>query len=63
MIDEPLTIDLPAPWSHTKFETNEVGPINYLVGPNGSGGARVDQCLRNALKTAAPVGRTSARAE
>ena len=40
MIDEPLTIDLPAPWSHTRFETNEVGPINYLVGPNGSGKSR-----------------------
>ena len=45
MIDEPLTIDLPAPWSHTKFETNEVGPINYLVGPNGSGKSRFAAAL------------------
>ena len=45
MIDEPITIELPAPWSHDRFETSEVGPINYLVGPNGSGKSRFATAL------------------
>lgn len=35
MIEEQISIHLPAPWSGGTFEANLVGPINYLVGPNG----------------------------
>ena len=40
MIDKRIAVDLPAPWSHGRFEAEVVGPINYLVGPNGSGKSR-----------------------
>ena len=40
MIEERISIDLPAPWSGGTFEAEHVGPINYLVGPNGSGKSR-----------------------
>ena len=40
MIKEQIVIDLPPPWSQGQFETEMVGPINYLVGPNGSGKTR-----------------------
>ena len=42
MIEEQITVNLPAPWSHGRFETEVVGPINYLVGPNGSGKSRFE---------------------
>ena len=40
MIEQQISVDLPAPWSTGKFETERVGSINYLVGPNGSGKSR-----------------------
>ena len=40
MIDEQITVPLPAPWTQGKFETEVIGSINYLVGPNGSGKSR-----------------------
>ena len=40
MIEERISIDLPAPWPGGTFEAELVGPINYLVGPNGSGKSR-----------------------
>ena len=51
MIDEQITIDLPAPWSQVRFETEVVGPINYLVGPNGSGKSRFAAELFRHLKS------------
>lgn len=47
MIEERISIDLPAPWSGATFEAEFVGPINYMVGPNGSGKSRfATQLLR-----------------
>ena len=40
MIEERISIGLPAPWPGGTFEAECVGPINYLVGPNGSGKSR-----------------------
>ena len=52
MIDDPITINLPAPWSQgSRFETNVLGPINYLVGPNGSGKSRFAAELPGQLKS------------
>ena len=52
MIDDPITINLPAPWSQgSRFETNVLGPINYLVGPNGSGKSRFAAELLGQLKS------------
>ena len=53
MIDELITVDLPAPWSQGKFEAKVVGPINYLVGPNGSGKSRFALELLRQLKSRA----------
>ena len=50
MIDEQLAVDLPAPWSQSKFETAVLGSINYLVGPNGSGKSRFASELLRELK-------------
>ena len=51
MIEERLTIDLPAPWSEGRFEAEVIGPINYLVGPNGSGKSRFATELLRQLKS------------
>ncbi len=37
MIKTNLSFSLPQPWQGQTFSIQEVGPINYLVGPNGSG--------------------------
>ena len=50
MIDERIAVDLPAPWSQSKFETAVLGSINYLVGPNGSGKSRFAAELLRQLK-------------
>ena len=49
MIEESISIDLPLPWSNEVFETDELGVINYLVGPNGSGKTRFAAELLNQL--------------
>ena len=50
MIDDPITVDLPPPWSQSRFEAEVLGPINYLVGPNGSGKSRFAAELLRLLK-------------
>ena len=50
MIDDNISVALPAPWSEGKFEIETVGPINYLVGPNGSGKSRFAANLLTELK-------------
>ena len=47
MINNPVSIDLPAPWSGGTFVSELLGPINYLVGPNGSGKSRFAATLKN----------------
>lgn len=51
MIDEQISIALPAPWSNATFQANEVGAINYLVGPNGSGKSRFAAALLRRLQS------------
>ena len=51
MINEQITVDLPAPWPQGKCRTEVVGPINYLVGPNGSGKSRFATELLSQLRS------------
>lgn len=47
----PIDIDiqLPIPWKNTRFKTNKVGYINFLVGPNGTGKSRFTDALKPIL--------------
>ena len=51
MINEQITVDLPAPWPQGKLRTEVVSPINYLVGPNGSGKSRSATELLSQLRS------------
>lgn len=46
MINKKLSFDLPIPWKQKKFETPQIGAINFLVGPNGSGKSKFAEALR-----------------
>ena len=37
MINKRISIELPPPWENKRFETDQIGSINFLVEPNGSG--------------------------
>lgn len=50
MIDLNLLLEMPLPWMNQQFVLNQVGPINFLVGPNGSGKTRFAGALLNALR-------------
>ncbi len=50
MINDKISVALPAPWTGGSFEIETVGPINYLVGPNGSGKSRFAANLLTGLK-------------
>ena len=51
MIELNLKFQLPLPWKDKVFETNHVGSINFLVGPNGTGKSqfarKLVECLNN----------------
>ncbi len=49
MINKTLSFDLPIPWKQKKFETLQIGAINFLVGPNGSGKSKFAEALRSHL--------------
>ena len=57
MIDDSISFALPGPWSGGIFEADVVGPINYLVGSNGSGKSRFAAALLTHLKSTARVAR------
>jgi hypothetical protein len=56
MIKESLSFDLPVPWLQKKFETPQIGAINFLVGPNGSGKSKFAETLRSHLNNARMLG-------
>ena len=49
MIAIELSFGLPPPWTQEQFTANTIGPINYLVGPNGTGKSQFAEALRDAL--------------
>lgn len=45
-----IDFELPAPWSGGKrFQTRQVGALNFLLGPNGTGKSRFAASLRHHL--------------
>lgn len=56
MINKALSFDLPIPWKQKKFETSQIGTINFLVGPNGSGKSKFAEALRSHLGNARMLG-------
>ncbi|MDP2883629.1 MAG: AAA family ATPase, partial [Ignavibacteria bacterium] len=56
MINKKLLFDLPIPWKQKKFETSQIGTINFLVGPNGSGKSKFAEALRSYLGNARILG-------
>ncbi len=51
-----VAFDLPWPWGGELFELHDIKPLNYIVGPLGSGKTRLAQRLAEALTDAAFVG-------
>ncbi len=51
-----VAFDLPWPWGGERFELRDVKPLNYIVGPLGSGKTRLAQRLAETLPDAAFVG-------
>src|SRR5882724_5334710 len=56
MIDKQLSFELPKPWTQKKFETPQIGVVNFLVGPNGSGKSRFAEALHSHLGNARMLG-------
>jgi hypothetical protein len=56
MIKQNLSFDLPVPWYQKRFETSQIGSINFLVGPNGSGKSKFASALTGQLPNARILG-------
>ena len=55
-IDFGVAFELPWPWGGERFELSDIRPINYIVGPLGSGKTRLAQRLAETLPNAAFLG-------
>jgi DNA-binding transcriptional MerR regulator len=51
-----VAFDLPWPWGGERFELREVRPLNYIIGPLGSGKTRLAKLLAETLPNAAFLG-------
>lgn len=51
-----IAFDLPWPWGGERFELGRVRPLNYIVGPLGSGKTRLAQRIAETLPDAAFLG-------
>ena len=56
MDETGVAFDLPWPWGGERFALNDVGRLNYIVGPLGSGKTRLAQEIARALPDAAFLG-------
>lgn len=54
--DAIVALDLPWPWGGERFELRRVRPLNYIVGPLGSGKTRLARRLAETLPHAAFLG-------
>jgi len=51
-----VAFDLPYPWGGERFQLGRVRPLNYIIGPLGSGKTRLAQRLAETLPNAAFLG-------
>ncbi|QCI63933.1 MerR family transcriptional regulator [Phreatobacter stygius] len=51
-----VAFDLPWPWGGERFEFSDIRPLNYIIGPLGSGKTRLAQRLAEALPDAGFLG-------
>jgi hypothetical protein len=51
-----VAFDLPWPWGGERFELRDIRPLNYIVGPLGSGKTRLAQRLAETVPDAAFLG-------
>jgi DNA-binding transcriptional MerR regulator len=51
-----VTFNLPWPWGGEQFELRDIWPLNYIIGPLGSGKTRLAMRLAEALPNAAFLG-------
>jgi DNA-binding transcriptional MerR regulator len=51
-----VALDLPWPWGGERFELSDIRPLNYIIGPLGSGKTRLAKRLAECLPGAAFVG-------
>lgn len=51
-----VAFDLPWPWGGERFELSDVRPLNYIIGPLGSGKTRLAHALAGALPDATFIG-------
>ncbi len=54
--DIGVAFDLPWPWGGERFELRLVRPLNYIIGPLGSGKTRLARCIAEHLPGAAFLG-------
>jgi DNA-binding transcriptional MerR regulator len=51
-----VAFDLPWPWGGERFELSDVRPLNYVIGPLGSGKTQLAKCLAETLPNAVFLG-------
>jgi DNA-binding transcriptional MerR regulator len=51
-----VAFDLPWPWGGERFELSDIRPLNYIIGPLGSGKTRLAKRLAETLPNAAFLG-------
>ncbi|MDB5550020.1 MAG: MerR family transcriptional regulator [Rhizobium sp.] len=51
-----VAFDLPWPWGGERFELSDIGPLNYIIGPLGSGKTRLAHAIADALPGAIYIG-------